>query len=371
LPEGVAPGLRETVFWTPPHADAPDEHDVINSSAAYGFIFDICAVEVDRATGQIRIDRYVTSHDAGTILNPALADGQIRGGFAQGIGAALLEEYAYAADGSFLSGTFADYLVPTAYEVPDPVIVHLETPSPFTPLGAKALGEGNNMSNPVCITNAVADALGATDVRLPLTPSRIHSLLGVPDIQPQGAVSGHADAQNVSKAGADALVMSGSVDLPASPERVFAVLMDPDALASVIPGCHQLEQVGENRFRAEVTIGIGVVRARYQAQIELSNLKPPHELSLGGKGISSLGSAEGHGTVRLTPLNGGTRLSYDYVVSVSGKVAAVGGRMLEGAAKIILRQMFDRLGKKAAADDTVSRPPSWWRRLLLWLGILR
>jgi 2-furoyl-CoA dehydrogenase large subunit len=371
LPEGVAPGLRETVFWTPPHADAPDEHDVINSSAAYGFIFDICAVEVDRATGQIRIDRYVTSHDAGTILNPALADGQIRGGFAQGIGAALLEEYAYAADGSFLSGTFADYLVPTAYEVPDPVIVHLETPSPFTPLGAKGLGEGNNMSTPVCIANAVADALGATDVRLPLTPSRIHSLLGVPDIQPQGAVSGHADAQNVSKAGADALVMSGSVDLPASPERVFAVLMDPDALASVIPGCHQLEQVGENRFRAEVTIGIGVVRARYQAQIELSNLKPPHELSLGGKGISSLGSAEGHGTVRLTPLNGGTRLSYDYVVSVSGKVAAVGGRMLEGAAKIILRQMFDRLGKKAAADDTVSRPPSWWRRLLIWLGILR
>jgi 2-furoyl-CoA dehydrogenase large subunit len=88
-----------------------------------------------------------------------MADGQIRGAFAQGLGAALMEEFRYGADGSFQSGTFADYLVPTACEVPDPVIVHLETPSPFTPLGAKGLGEGNNMSTPVCIANAFADAL--------------------------------------------------------------------------------------------------------------------------------------------------------------------------------------------------------------------
>ncbi len=367
LPEGMAPGLRETVFWTPPHADAPDEHDVINSSAAYGFIFDICAVEVDRVTEQVRIDRYVTSHDAGRILNPALADGQIRGGFAQGIGAALLEEYDYAADGSFLSGTFADYLVPTAYEVPDPIIVHLETPSPFTPLGAKGLGEGNNMSTPVCIANAVADALGVADVRLPLTPSRIHALRGIPDPQPSGT-SRQVVNQVPPPAGDSALVMSGAVDLPAPPERVFAVLLDPDALASVIPGCHRLERMGENRFSADITIGVGIVRARYRAEIELGDLKPPHQLSLGGKGISALGSAEGRGTVRLVPLEGGTRLSYDYAVSVSGKVAAVGGRMLEGAARIILRQMFDRLGRMASTGGVAPRL-SWWRRVLVWLGM--
>ncbi len=127
-------------------------------------------------TGEIHIDRYVTCHDAGRLLNPALVDGQIRGGFTQGLGAALMEEFAYGEDGSFLSGTFADYLVPTAPGVIEPVILHMETPSPFTPLGAKGVGEGSNMSTPVCIANAVADALGRSDIRLPLTPSKVRTL---------------------------------------------------------------------------------------------------------------------------------------------------------------------------------------------------
>jgi 2-furoyl-CoA dehydrogenase large subunit len=184
LPEGLEPGLRETVFWTPQPLAAPTERDEINTSAAYGFVFDLCAVEVDRVTGRVRIDRYVTCHDAGRLLNPALADGQVRGGFAQALGAALLEELRYARDGSFQSGTFADYLPPTTCEVPDPVILHLETPSPFTPLGAKGLGEGNSMSTPVCIANAVADALGAVQIELPLTPAKVMELLGPDDPPP-------------------------------------------------------------------------------------------------------------------------------------------------------------------------------------------
>lgn len=185
LPEGVAPGLRETVFWTAEQLAAPTEDERINTSAAYGFAFDVCAVEVDPRTGRVRIDRYVTCHDAGRLLNPACADGQIRGGFAQGLGAALMEEFVYDDDGGFRSGTFADYLVPTACEVPEPVIVHLETPSPFTPLGAKGLGEGNNMSTPVAIANAVADALGAKDVALPLTPARVMDMIGFDDPPPR------------------------------------------------------------------------------------------------------------------------------------------------------------------------------------------
>ena len=174
LPENTEPGLRETVFWSMPGLDPPDENDRVNSSGAYGFIFDMCGVEVDD-TGRVRIDEYVTMHDAGKRLNPALVDGQIRGGFAHGVGAALYEELAYADDGSFLSGTFADYLVPTACEVPAPTILHMETPSPFTPLGAKGVGEGNAMSTPVCLANAVADALGIDDVDLPMTPSKVAS----------------------------------------------------------------------------------------------------------------------------------------------------------------------------------------------------
>src|SRR5690606_35928200 len=133
-------------------------------------------------------------------------------------------------------------------------------PSPFTPLGAKGIGEGNNMSTPVCLANAVADALGVSDVRLPLTPSRVHALLAASDPEPgpepgsavRAEVSGTpAPGSGPTGAGGDALHMSGSVQLAASPEQVYAVLMDPDALASVIPGCHALERVGENTYRAE------------------------------------------------------------------------------------------------------------------------
>ena len=177
LPEGVTPGLRETVFWTPETLQPPDEEDRINSSGCYGFIFDFCGVEIDPDTAQVRIDHYVTMHDAGKLLNPALVNGQIRGGFANAIGAALYEEFAYGDDGSFLNGTFADYLVPTACEVPDPIILHRETPSPYTPLGAKGVGEGNCMSTPVCIANAVADALSVKDLSLPLTPAKLAELI--------------------------------------------------------------------------------------------------------------------------------------------------------------------------------------------------
>jgi 2-furoyl-CoA dehydrogenase large subunit len=175
-PAMVADGnqaLRETVFWTPPELTAPTEADEVNSSLCHGFIFDFCGVEVDRVTGAVRVDKYVTMHDCGRILHPGMVAGQITGGFAQGIGAALYEEFAYSPDGAFLAGTFADYLLPTTTEVPAPTILHVETPSPFTPLGAKGVGEGNCMSTPVCLANAVADALGIAAIDLPMTPAKL------------------------------------------------------------------------------------------------------------------------------------------------------------------------------------------------------
>ena len=169
--------IRETVFWTPPELTAPNEADEINSSLCHGFIFDFCGVEIDRISGAVRIDRYVTMHDCGRVLHPAMVAGQINGGFAQALGAALYEEYAYAPNGAFLTGTFAEYLVPTAMEVPEPVIFNHESPSPFTPLGAKGVGEGNCMSTPVCIANAIADALSLDTIDLPATPTKLAALI--------------------------------------------------------------------------------------------------------------------------------------------------------------------------------------------------
>ncbi|MGE0873449.1 MAG: molybdopterin cofactor-binding domain-containing protein [Burkholderiales bacterium] len=361
MPEGMEPGLRETVFWTPPQLEAPGEDERINTSAAYGFVFDVCAVEVDRSTGRVRIDRYVTCHDAGRILNPGCADGQIRGGFAQAVGAALMESFDYGPDGSFRSGTFADYLVPTACEVPEPVIVHMETPSPFTPLGAKGLGEGNNMSTPVAIANAVADALGAKDVELPLTPSRVMAMIGMADPAPRSGLPAPRAA------GGAGLSARGSVDLAAPPDAVFRVLLDPAALARVIPGCEALEATGDNRYRATVTLGVGFVRVRYEAQIALADIDAPRSLRLSGSGESALGSASGSGRMNLEPHGSGSRLAYEYETQVGGKVAAIGARMLEGASKVVLKELFARLDREAGGGA----PAGFLQRLLAWLGLAK
>jgi 2-furoyl-CoA dehydrogenase large subunit len=176
LPENMAPALSETGIWAPEELEPPSHDDRINTSFTYGFVFDMCGVEIDPKTYQVRVDRYVTMHDAGRILNATIAEGQIRGAFAQGVSAALYEEFTYNDEGAFLSGTFADYLVPTVSEIPAVEILHYVSPSPFTPLGAKGLAEGNCMSTPACIANAIADALGVEAVTLPATPRRIHAM---------------------------------------------------------------------------------------------------------------------------------------------------------------------------------------------------
>lgn len=177
LPTDVQPGIFETCYYSIDAVAPPNEHDQVNSSATYGFLVDIVKVAIDPQTAEITILDYVTVHDAGRLLNPLLANGQISGGLAHGLGIALFEELCYDENGQLLNATFADYLCPTVAEMPTPRIAHLETLSPLTPLGAKGLGEGNTMSAGAALANAVADALGVEPTALPLSPSRIWQLL--------------------------------------------------------------------------------------------------------------------------------------------------------------------------------------------------
>ena len=177
LPEGMEPGLTTTAFWAAPNLDPPDPEDRVASSGAHGFLVDVAVVEVDRETGSVTVLDYVTVHDAGRLLNPKLADGQIVGGFAHGAGVALLERHVHDEAGNLMTSSFVDYLAATALDVPGVRIGHRSSPSPFTALGAKGLGEGNTMSAPVAIANAVADALGREDIELPLTAPRVWELL--------------------------------------------------------------------------------------------------------------------------------------------------------------------------------------------------
>ncbi len=362
--------LRETVFWTHDALAAPDRNDRVNTSLAYGFILDACGVEIDPVTCAVRIDRYITAHDAGVILHPQGADGQIYGGFAQGVGAATLEEFSYGEDGSFLSGTFADYRVPTAHEVPVPIILHQVTPSPVTPLGAKGIGEGNNMSTPVCIANAIADAIGVEDVVLPATPPRVHALLVQKGLVPAVAVR---PAREVRAAGSAAarkpsqLHATGSVELGATPEEIFAVLLDAERLRKVIPGCESIVTTGSGpdwrEYSGNAAVRIGVAKARFSVTLTLSEMKPPRSLVLSGTGRGPLGAAEGGGQVRLEANSQGTTLTYDYAANVSGKLAAVGARLLEGATRLVLDQLFKALGREASGRG----PESLFARLWHWL----
>jgi len=176
LPDGMEPALQATAVFGFTVAKAVDAEDRVNSSNTYGFIAEVMAVEVDPETAAITILRYVTVHDAGTIINPMIAEGQIYGGALHGLGGALYEELAYDEHGQFLTGTFMDYLVPTASEAPKIDIAHIVSPSPLTPLGSKGLGESSSMTVPAVIANAVSDALSPLGIKineLPMTPSKL------------------------------------------------------------------------------------------------------------------------------------------------------------------------------------------------------
>ncbi|MGO9396933.1 MAG: xanthine dehydrogenase family protein molybdopterin-binding subunit [Xanthobacteraceae bacterium] len=138
-------------------------------------------VEVDPATGQVSFLDYVAVHDCGTMVNPMTLAGHVRGGTAQGIGTALYEQYYYDDNGQLLTASYADYLMPTVYEVPANVRVgHVETPSPFTEYGIKGGGEGGRMGAPPAICSAIEDALRSLGVKvdaMPVTPSKLRALV--------------------------------------------------------------------------------------------------------------------------------------------------------------------------------------------------
>jgi carbon-monoxide dehydrogenase large subunit len=162
-PQGVDAGLEETYYYEPP--------TVTWSYAAHAAI-----VEIDIELGHVSIETYAIAHDCGVVVNPMLVEGQIIGGTVQGLGGAMLEEFNYNADGQLLNGSFMDYMLPTACEVPAMQLIHQHTPSPLNPLGVKGVGEGGPIAPPVVIANAVGDALSEFKVEFNQTPIKSHHI---------------------------------------------------------------------------------------------------------------------------------------------------------------------------------------------------
>jgi 2-furoyl-CoA dehydrogenase large subunit len=343
LPEGCSPGLVETAILSPRILGSPGDDDRIASAATFGFVIDLAAIEIDPKSGALRIDKYVSVHDVGTQLNPKIVEGQVHGGFVHGLGAALFEELAYDERGNFLSGTFADYLCPTAVEVPTVDIGHVETVTPVNSLGAKGMGDGSSMLTPAAIANAVADALGRDDISLPLTLQRVWDLANGRDPamkRPSKAPEGMAQAPS----GKGALTGSGEVILSAPVDEVWRRLIDPNELAAIVPGCQSLKQDGPDRYSAQVIIGVAGIRGTYDAHIEMRDKQEPNSVRLVGKASGALGFGAGSGlmTLRAEP-DGRTRLQYQYEADVGGKLAAVGQRMLGTVTRYVIGQFFSAL----------------------------
>jgi 2-furoyl-CoA dehydrogenase large subunit len=298
----------------------------------------------------------VSVHDVGTQLNPLIVEGQIHGGLVHGLGAALMEEFCYDEQGNFLSGTFADYLCPTAFEVPPVTIGHVVTRSPMNPLGAKGMGDGSSMLTPAAIANAVSDALGREDVTLPLTLQRIWSLAN--GATPSAKAAAAKPAAKGQKPGA--LTGAGEIVLSAPAAEVWRRLIDPNELAAIVPGCRRLVQDGPDRYSAEVLIGVAGIRGIYSARIEMRDKREGGSLRLVGKASGALGFGTGESFVTLTAEpDGRTRLRYRYEASVGGKVAAVGQRMLGTVTRLLIAQFFRSLERQ------ISPPASRaWRRWL-------
>jgi aerobic carbon-monoxide dehydrogenase large subunit len=166
-PERGAPGLEASEFYSPPHGSF--------ASGIHGAI-----IEVDPKTGMVTFLKYAAVHDCGRLINPAVVEGQIHGGVAQGIGGAFYERLVYDEEGQLINASFMDYLLPTAAEVPPIEVDHVETPSPLNPLGVKGAGEAGVIPVPALFASALDDALAPFDLRIremPLHPCRLYELL--------------------------------------------------------------------------------------------------------------------------------------------------------------------------------------------------
>jgi carbon-monoxide dehydrogenase large subunit len=166
-PQGVEAGLEAVNYYDPPNLTFP-------------FGSYICVVDIDRGTGEVHVRRFVAVDDCGNRINPMIVEGQIHGGLTMGLAPALFEQIVYDEQGNNLTGSFADYLLPTAVETPHWETGETVTPSPHHPLGAKGVGESASVGAPAAIANAVVDALwhlGVRHVDIPITSDKVWAIL--------------------------------------------------------------------------------------------------------------------------------------------------------------------------------------------------
>ena len=176
LPDGMDPGLAAFDIMQVPTGDALPVNGKVQMYPCYSFEFHLVLVAFDPVIGRPDIKSYTIGHDCGTVINPAIVSGMTYGGIAHGIGAALMEEFAYDANGQLMTQSFLDYLMPSSHEVPAISVVKHCTPSPHTVFGQKGSGESGYLGAPAAISGAINDAVAGLDIRFEKLPIRMSAI---------------------------------------------------------------------------------------------------------------------------------------------------------------------------------------------------
>ena len=224
LPADIEPGLEESAFYDP-------------ENFVFPFGAHACVVDVDAETGKVKVVRYVAVDDCGPAINPMLIDGQVHGGIVHAIGQALYEQVVYDEDGQLVTGTFVDYALPTAAEVPSFETDRTETPSPVNTLGVKGIGEAGTIAATPAVAAAVLDAirpLGVTELDMPLTPMRVWQAI-------QAAGNG---------GGARMITAPFDYEAPESVEEAVRMLHENGEDAKLLAGGHSLLPLMKLRLAA-------------------------------------------------------------------------------------------------------------------------
>lgn len=297
----------------------------------YTFGVQLAEVAVDPATAQVQVLDYFCIEDIGRAINPDIVHGQTLGAAVQGLGGTLLDEFVYDDSGQLVTGTLADYLLPTSTDFP---VVRGETlewsPSPSNPLGVKGAGEGGIIGTGAAVANAVSSALMSQGVSITALPISMRNL---------------AAALRVAQYGrkGDAMKIQGDYSLQAPRDRVWQALMDPEVLKASIPGCQTIVGVAPNVYEIVVKSMVGPVGVRMTSTLQIEDIVDQVGYRLVIKGDAGpAGFAQGNVRVRLSDSGPGqTRLDYEAAGEIGGKLAQVGTRLVEGVVAKMTARFFE------------------------------
>ena len=332
LPPDFNPTLNHRFVYRPYFGMVDTEKKTGKLTLTYATQIHACVVEVDRETGVVEIVDYAAVDDCGTRIHPQIVEGQVHGATVHAIGAALYEDFVYDEDGQLLTSNFYDYHVPHALDVPSLKTGAIESPSPFSPLGSKGMGEGGG-GGIHCICSAIQDALkpaGAPIVYDSCNPyHRVWSMLQDPE-------STRANVTVVA-----GVKVEGTKELTAPREVVWQVLNDPAQMAKLMPGVEGFEIKDDRHWQAKVKIPLGLGGLRMTIDFEKVEEREPEFAQLNAKG-NGVGAIMNMQTQFNLAENGtGTTMRWEADVKIAGPVGAMGQRVLQ---PIINQQVGNVLG---------------------------